>query len=199
MSRQAEPVLRQNGGKIMAQAYVFLAEGFEEIEGLTVVDILRRADIQTEMIAIGEELQVTGSHGIKVTADRLFQLGELRDAELYVLPGGMPGTKHLMEHQGLSILLKQMDNAGKKLAAICAAPSVLGKLELLKGRKAVCYPGFEDKLTGATVLKDAVAVDGNVTTSRGMGTAIPFALSLVAQLKGEKAAKDLAKGIIYGI
>lgn len=183
----------------MAQAYVFLAEGFEEIEGLTVVDILRRADIQTEMVAVGEALQVTGSHGITVTADRLFQLGELRDGELYVLPGGMPGTKHLMEHQGLSILLKQMDNAGKKLAAICAAPSVLGKLELLKGRKAVCYPGFEDKLTGATVLKDAVAVDGNVTTSRGMGTAIPFALSLVAQLRGEKAAKDLAKGIIYGI
>lgn len=183
----------------MAQAYVFLAEGFEEIEGLTVVDILRRAEIQTEMVAIGEELQVTGSHGITVAADRKFHLGELRDGELYVLPGGMPGTKHLMEHQGLAILLKQMDNAGKKVAAICAAPSVLGKLELLKGRKAVCYPGFEDKLTGASVLKDAVAVDGNVTTSRGMGTAIPFALSLVAQLKGEKAAKDLAKGIIYGI
>lgn len=183
----------------MAQVYVFLAEGFEEIEALTVVDLLRRVNVSTEMVSIGDSLTVTGSHGITVTADRMFALAELRDAEMYVLPGGMPGTKYLGAHEGLGILLKQMNSAQKKLAAICAAPSVLGKLEILKGRKACCYPGFEEKLTGATAVKDAVVVDGHVTTSRGMGTAIPFALALVAQMTDEKTAKDLGKGIIYGI
>lgn len=181
----------------MAQVYVFLAEGFEEIEGLTVVDLLRRADVKTEMVSIGDSLQVTGSHGITVTADRMFDLAALRDGEMYVLPGGMPGTKYLGAHQELCILLKQMHAAGKKLAAICAAPSVLGSLEILKGRKAACYPGFEEKLIGATALKEPVVVDGTVTTSRGMGTAIPFALELVAQMKDEKTAKDLGKGIIW--
>lgn len=181
----------------MAQVYVFLAEGFEEIEGLTVVDLLRRADVKTEMVSIGDSLQVTGSHGITVTADRLFDMAALRDGEMYVLPGGMPGTKYLGEHEGLCILLRQMDYEGRKLAAICAAPSVFGKLEILKGRKATCYPGFEDKLIGASATKDPVVVDGHVTTSRGMGTAIPFGLELVAQLKGEKAAKALGKGIIW--
>lgn len=181
----------------MAQVYVFLAEGFEEIEGLTVVDLLRRADIKTEMVSIGDSLQVTGSHGITVTADRMFNLKDLRDGELYVLPGGMPGTKYLGDHEELCILLKQMNAAGKKLAAICAAPSVLGKLEILKGRKAACYPGFEEKLTGASVTRDPVVVDGHVTTSRGMGTAIPFALSLVAQMRDEKTANALGKGIIW--
>ena len=116
---------------------------------------------------------------------------------MYVLPRRMPGTKYLGEHEGLCILLRQMDYEGRKLAAICAAPSVLGKLEILKGRKATCYPGFEDKLIGASATKDPVVVDGHVTTSRGMGTAIPFGLELVAQLKGEKAAKALGKGIIW--
>lgn len=181
----------------MAQAYVFLAEGFEEIEGLTVVDLLRRADIETEMVSIGDSLQVTGSHGITVTADRMFELVTLRDGDLYVLPGGMPGTRYLAAHEGLTELLVKEAAAGKKLAAICAAPSVLGGLGLLEGHQAACYPGFEDKLIGAEVVMDKVAVSGSRTTSRGMGTAIEFALALTAQLVSEEKAEELAKGIIY--
>lgn len=181
----------------MAQVYVFLAEGFEEIEGLTVVDLLRRADVKTEMVSIGDSLQVTGSHGITVTADRLFDMAALRDGEMYVLPGGMPGTKYLGEHEGLCILLRQMDYEGRKLAAICAAPSVFGKLEILKGRKATCYPGFEDKLEGASVCAEKVVVDGTVTTAKGMGAAIDFSMKLIEQLLDKETADKISEGIIY--
>ncbi len=181
----------------MSRVYVFLAEGFEEIEGLTVVDILRRAGVETGMISIGEDRMVRGSHGIAVQADALLKDTDCSDAELLVLPGGMPGTKHLGACEKLTGLLKEFHSQGKKLAAICAAPSVLGDLGLLKGKDAVCYPGFEERLTGARVLQVPVAVDGNVTTSRGMGTAIPFALSLVSQLVSEEKAGELSEGIIY--
>lgn len=181
----------------MEKAYIFLADGFEEIEGLTVVDILRRADIEIKMISIMGKQQITGSHGIQIMADALFEETDLSDGTLYILPGGMPGTRYLGEHEGLTALLKKAAAEGKRVAAICAAPSVLGGLGLLAGRKAACYPGFEEKLTGAEVTMDQVAVSGNVTTSRGMGTAIPFALSLAAQLKGQEAADALGKAIIY--
>ena len=160
----------------MSKVYVFLADGFEEIEGLTVVDILRRAGVKTQMVSITEEKAV----------------------DLLVLPGGMPGTKHLGACEVLNKQLTTFCQEGKKVAAICAAPSVLGDLGLLKGKKAACYPGFEERLTGAEVIYEKVAVDGNITTSRGMGTAIPFALSLVAQLVSKEKAEELKKGIIYG-
>ncbi len=181
----------------MEKVYVFLAEGFEEIEGLTVVDILRRAQVETRTVSIMGRAQVTGSHGIEVKADGVFEELDLTDGTLYVLPGGMPGTKYLGAHEGLAELLKRADREGKRIAAICAAPSVLGGLGLLQGRTAVCYPGFEDKLTGAEVTGNPVEVSGNVTTSRGMGTAIPFALSLVSQLKDPETADELGKGIIW--
>ena len=181
----------------MSKTYIFLADGFEEIEGLTVVDILRRGGVDIEMVSVGNSLYVTGSHQITVKADRLFADGPLDDALMYVLPGGMPGTTHLQEHAALGDLLKEAKAAGKKIAAICAAPRVLGGLGLLDGEAAVCYPGNEELLTGASVLYDEVAVSGQVTTSRGMGTAIPFALSLLGQLKGEEAAEKIEKGILY--
>lgn len=181
----------------MARVYVFLADGFEEIEGLTVVDILRRAGIETAMAAIGAKKEVTGSHGIVIGADCLFDEVNAEEAELFVLPGGMPGTKYLAAHEGLASMLKEAAAAGKKVAAICAAPSVLGGLGLLEGKKAGCYPGFEDKLMGAKVVYDPVAVDGNVITSRGMGTAIPFALTLVEQLLDPETAEKIGKSIIY--
>lgn len=183
----------------MQKVYVFLAEGFEEIEGLTVVDILRRAGIETVMVSIGTNRCVRGSHGITVEADILFEEVEREEALMYVLPGGMPGTRHLAEHKGLMALLVQEAQAGKKLAAICAAPGVLGELGLLNGQKASCYPGFEEKLTGAIVSEDAVSVSGNFTTSRGMGTAIPFALALTEQLAGRETAENLGKSIIWSI
>ena len=181
----------------MEKAYVFLADGFEEIEGLTVVDILRRAGADTQTVSVMGRKEITGSHRITLQADLVFEETSFEDGTLFVLPGGMPGTKHLGAHEGLTSLLKKAAAEGKRVAAICAAPSVLGDLGLLEGKHAACYPGFEDRLKGAQVEFTPVVTDSNITTSRGMGTAIPFALSLVAQLTGAEKAEELAKGIIY--
>lgn len=181
----------------MSRVCIFLADGFEEIEGLTVVDLLRRAGIDTEMVSVMETKKVKGSHGIVIEADRLFSEQDHKDAQLLVLPGGMPGTVNLAKHEGLCRLLKEHHKAGKRLAAICAAPSVFGNLDFLEGKKAVCYPGFETALKGARVCMENVVTDGNITTSRGMGTAIDFGLELVRLLTDEETAHKLGEGIIY--
>lgn len=181
----------------MKKVYVFLADGFEEIEGLTVVDILRRAGVETETVSVSGSREITGSHGICVKADLLFEEAQEAQAEMYVLPGGMPGTRHLAAHEGLKALLLRAEAAGVKVAAICAAPSVLGMLGLLKGRRAVCYPGFEDQLLGAEVTQNPVEVSGSVTTSRGMGTALTFALALAQQLTDTETAQKLAASVLY--
>ena len=181
----------------MSKVYVFLAEGFEEIEGLTVVDLLRRANIETEMVSVMEGKQIKGSHGIKVTADSMFADVDFSDADMLVLPGGMPGTLNLGNHDGLCELLKKHYEEGKKIAAICAAPSVFGQLGFLNGRVATCYPGFEGKLEGAIVCAAKVAVDGNVTTAKGMGAAIDFSLKLIEQLTSKETAAEISNGIIY--
>lgn len=182
----------------MKKVYVFLSDGFEEIEGLTVVDILRRAKLSCETVSITGSFTITGSHGITLQADRLFDADALKDADALVLPGGLPGTNHLMAHEGLKRLLAEYNAAGKYLTAICAAPSVLGQHGLLTGRKATCYPGYGDKLTGADYLADAKVVrDGNIITSRGMGTAIDFALAITAALIDKDAAESLACTIQY--
>lgn len=181
----------------MEKAYVFLADGFEEIEGLTVVDILRRAQVDTVTVSVMGRKTVTGSHRIQVEADAVFEQMNCEDGTLYVLPGGMPGTKHLGAHDGLKKLLLDSFAGGKRIAAICAAPSVLGDLGILCGKKAACYPGFEERLAGAEVTFEPVAVDGTVTTSRGMGTAVPFALALVSQLRDQETSDELGKAIIW--
>lgn len=181
----------------MEKVYIFLAEGFEEIEALTVVDILRRAQIETKMVSVEEELAVRGSHGILVTADLLFDGEALKDAAVYVLPGGMPGTRRLGEHAGLARLLEEAKGQGRYLAAICAAPTVLGRLGLLQGEKAICYPGMEEQLAGAQVVVEPVVVSGKVITSRGMGTALPFALRIQALLQGEEAAREMARKVVF--
>ena len=181
----------------MSKVYVFLAEGFEEIEGLTVVDLLRRAKVETEMVSIMKGKQINGSHGIKVTADRMFEDVDFSDADLLVLPGGMPGTLNLGNHEGLCELLKKHYAENKMIAAICAAPSVFGQLGFLNGRIATCYPGFENKLEGAIVCATKVAVDGNVTTSKGLGTAIDFSLKLIEQLVDQQTALEISQGIMY--
>lgn len=181
----------------MDKVYVFFADGFEEIEGLTVVDILRRGQIETLMVSVTGNAVVMGAHGIGVTMDGLFEEYDMKDGTLFVLPGGMPGTRHLGEHQGLCRLLAEAKAAGKKVAAICAAPSVLGQLGLLEGETATSYPGFEEMLEGAVTTVNSVEVSGQVTTSRGMGTAIPFALELLAQLKGREVAEEMGKAIIW--
>lgn len=182
----------------MDKVCVFLADGFEEIEGLTVVDLLRRAEIEVKTVSIGGDLNVTGAHQIIVEADQIFEEMDFRDVCLLVLPGGMPGTLNLGKHRGLTELLKKYNSERKQIAAICAAPSILGDLGILDGRKATSYPGFEERLKGAIFSTNSVVISDNIITSRGAGTAIPFALALVAQIKGEDKANEIKKSIIYG-
>ena len=182
----------------MKKVGIFMADGCEEIEGLTVVDIVRRAKMDITMISVNGKREVTSSHGVTFLADAVAEEVDYGALDGIVLPGGMPGTRYLGECRPLTELLLQFFREGRKVAAICAAPSVLGGLGILEGKKAACYPGFEDKLKGAEVVFDQVVRDGNVTTSRGMGTAIPFALDLVSQLVSEEKAQELKTGIIYG-
>ncbi len=177
---------------------VFLADGFEEIEGLTVVDLLRRAEIEVSTVSITGSKTIHGAHGIDVLADKLFEETNFEEQDMLVLPGGMPGTLNLGAHEGVKEELAKAFATGKFLAAICAAPSVLGKYGFLIGKKATSYPGFEAKLAGAECVLDAVVVDGNIITSRGMGTAIPFSLALIEQLLDAKTANKIGKAIIYG-
>lgn len=181
----------------MSKVYVFFADGFEEIEGLTVVDMLRRVGVETVMVSVNESKTVTGAHGIVIQADGLFTEYSYEDGTMAVLPGGMPGTNHLMAHEGLKKVLFSYHEEKKYLAAICAAPSVLGMNGLLTGRHATCYPGFEEKLLGAKTMPDAVVMDGTIITSRGMGTAIAFGAALVSVLVSDEAAEELLKAIQY--
>ncbi|MBO5426164.1 MAG: DJ-1/PfpI family protein [Lachnospiraceae bacterium] len=181
----------------MSKVNVFFATGYEEIEALTVIDILRRAGIETNMVSVTGEMEVTGSHGITVKMDTLFD--EKDEADMLVLPGGMPGTLNLLAHEGLTAKVKEYCSNGKYIAAICAAPTVFGKLGLLKERRATCYPGMEDELFCEEALEDAVVIDGKIITSRGMGTAIDFALALLTVLKDEEVAEDMSSKIVYRV
>lgn len=181
----------------MSKVYIFLADGFEDIEGLTVVDLMRRADIDIRTVSIKDTKEVTTSHGIPLLTDCIFAEADFSDADMLVLPGGMPGTRYLGAYKPLTDLLSDFYNKGGKVAAICAAPSVFAQLGFLKGRKATSYPSFMDKLDGAQTTTDPVVVDGNVTTSRGLGTAIDFALSLISQLAGEEKAQEIAESVVY--
>lgn len=181
----------------MSKVFLFLADGFEEIEALTVVDLLRRVKVDTVMVSVSGKKKVTGSHGISVEADELFESVDFSDGVMAVLPGGMPGTLHLQEQEGLKKLLLRYNEEKKYIAAICAAPSVLGSYHLLEGRHATCFPGFEEKLLGAKVMPDAVVIDGNIITSRGMGTSIAFGAALVSLLTTGETAAELLNTIQY--
>ena len=181
----------------MSKVYIFRADGFEDIEGLTVVDLMRRAQIDIQTVSIKESKEVKTSHGITMMTDRTFAETDFSDADMLVLPGGMPGTRYLGGYRPLTDLLTDFYNKGGRIAAICAAPSVFADLGFLKGRKATSYPSFMDKLNGAQTTEEAVVVDGNVTTSRGLGTAIDFALSLISQLCGKEKADEIADSIVY--
>lgn len=181
----------------MAAVYIFLANGFEEIEALTVVDVLRRADIAIQTVSVEDSLNVTGRSNITVKADCLFKKADLDGADMLVLPGGMPGTTNLLHHTGVVQKLKDFHKSKKYVAAICAAPSVLGACGLLNGKKACCYPGFEEKLLGASIQNEPVIQDGNVITGRGMGVANDFALKIVEVLKDSKKAEEIKQDILY--
>lgn len=183
----------------MSKLGIFMADGCEEIEGLTVVDLVRRAGIEIEMISVSGEKNVTGSHKIAFQTDVSKADADFASYDGIVLPGGMPGTTHLMEDDTVNRVIKEFATSGKLVAAICAAPSVLGNADLLEGKKATCYPGVESKLTGADFVTDPVAKDDNIITSRGLGTAIEFAAEIVAYLLDENVAKSLKESIVYGI
>ena len=176
----------------MAKVAVILADGFEEIEALTVVDVLRRANITCHMV--GFEAQVTGSHAIQVQADRVFD-GDLSDYDLIVLPGGMPGSANLRDHELLIAELQKCEQAGKKVAAICAAPIVLNRAGLLKDKEFTCYDGVQEQIADGHYRKETVVVDGQLTTSRGPATALAFAYNLVEQLSGD--ANGLREAMLY--
>jgi 4-methyl-5(b-hydroxyethyl)-thiazole monophosphate biosynthesis len=173
--------------------YVHLADGFEEIEALTVVDILRRAQLPTQTVSIMDSLTVEGSHGIKVIADILFDKADYANCGMVVLPGGGPGTQRLLEHEGLKKVLINFVKADKWIAAICAAPMVLARNGILKGKKAVIYDGMEEELVagGAIYERATVITDGKIITSRGPGTAMAFALKLAEILAGQKVAEEV--------
>lgn len=181
----------------MSKVYIFLADGHEEIEALTVVDLLRRAGIDIETISITGNRQVTGSHGITTTADKLFEEIDCDAADMLVLPGGMPGTKNLEAHEGLMENVAAFAASDRYIAAICAAPTVFGHKNLLSGKRACCYPGMEEGLLGAEVSFDKVTVDGKIITSRGMGTAIDFALTIIEKLDSKEKAEKIGKAIVY--
>lgn len=180
----------------MKKANVYLAEGFEEIEALTVVDVLRRAGVEVNTVSISSAKEVRGAHQISVIADKTFDEINNQEADLLVLPGGMPGTVNLEKHEGLRALIKEFYHDEKLIGAICAAPSILGKMELLESSMATCYPGFEKELKGAIHSEDAVIRHKNIITSRGPGTAILFALELAGILVGKEQAEILKDQMI---
>ena len=177
--------------------YIHLAEGFEEVEALTVTDVLRRAGVDAKMVSITGSRTVCGAHGISVEADLLFQEADYEACEMIVLPGGMPGAKYLGEHEGLIRQIQAFAKAGKPLAAICAAPMVLGACGVLQGKRACIYPGMEDELKGAEVSSENVTVSDHIITGMGPALAMEFALSLVQTLKGPKVRDEVAGGLLY--
>lgn len=181
----------------MNKIAVFFATGYEEIEALTVVDLCRRAGIIVDMVSVTDKEAVTGSHKISVAMDKMITDVDFAEYDMLVLPGGMPGTINLEACEKLMSALDEFYKAGKYIGAICAAPSVFGHRGYLAGKMACCYPGFEEELAGAVVSDNQVEVSGNVITSRGLGTAIPFALAIVEHFCGAEKANELAKGIIY--
>lgn len=176
----------------MTKVALMLAQGFEEIEALTVVDVLRRADITCHMV--GLDAQVTGSHGITVTADTVFT-GSLDDYDMIVLPGGMPGAAHLRDHEQLIQELKTFAVKDKYIAAICAAPLALERVGLLKGKNFTCYDSVSEQIADGNYQKESVVQDGKLITSRGPATALAFSYALVAALGGD--ADQLRQAMLY--
>ncbi len=180
----------------MKKVLVHLANGFEEIEAITPVDVLRRAGCEVVTVSVTGKNEVTSRRGITVLADQLFKDADYDHADMILLPGGQPGADNLNKHEGLKKQILTYNEQGKMIAAICAAPLVLGSTGILKGRKATCFPGTEPQLTGATCTGNAVEVDGNIVTGKGPGVALKFSLRLTELLVGRAKADELRKAMI---
>jgi len=180
----------------MAKVAVFLADGFEEVEAMAPIDILRRGSIDVTTVSIMGRKEVHGSHGIDVMADALIEDTDLDAMDMLVLPGGKMGTQNEEACKALTDKVKEFDAAGKYVAAICAAPTILGHLGIVNGRKATCYGGLEGELKGADTCTDPVVVDGHIITSRGMGTSVAFGLKLLEIFTGKESTENMAKAIM---
>ncbi len=181
----------------MGKVYAFLADGSEEVELLAVVDILKRGGQEVSLVSVTGKRDVTSAHQIKIQADFEFSEVDCKDADVLFLPGGMPGTRNLGAHEGLLDSLKQAHLENRRIAAICAAPSILGSLGILEGKKATCFPGFESQLTGALYTKQGVVTDGNITTARGLGYALDMGIELLGLLTDENHARQVKEAIQY--
>ena len=186
----------------MKTSYLFLAPGFEEIEVIATVDVLRRAGMAVELISISQDPEVCGAHGVCVVADFTLDEVDCSDADWLICPGGMPGSTNLHECQALNDLLVAQFNAGGRVAAICAAPAVvLAPLGFLNGRSATCYPGFESAVIagGAALVPERVIVDGNIITANGPSSAIPFAAAIITEALGAEVAKQVTDGMLVNM
>ena len=184
----------------MKNAVLLLANGFEEIEAVTVADVLRRAEVGLKIISVTGSLEVTGAHQIKLKADGLFEETGFEDVDMVILPGGMPGTMNLNDHKGVRQVVLDFHRKGKYLAAICAAPMVLGNLGILDDRSATSYPGYNRYILRARIKSDPVVDDEHLITANGAGAALLFSLKLVEKLQGkEEAALTGRKMMVPGL
>ena len=183
----------------MSKVAVMLADGFEDVEAITAIDLMRRAGIEVTTVSVNADDTVTTSHKIVLKTDAVLDNTDLDAFDMIVLPGGMPGTVNLGKTKALTDKIIEFNSKGKMLGAICAAPTVFGSLGILEGKRACCYPGMEDGLIGAIKSTNNVEVDGNINTSRGVGTAIDFALAIITKLVSKNAADDIATGIVYKV
>lgn len=185
-------------GRRLIMVYVFLADGFEEIEALTPVDLLRRAGVEVKTVSIyPDRKNVTGARAVEVKADITIEEVDTGMADIIVLPGGMPGTVNLLECRELMDMVDEQNGQKKRIAAICAAPArILGSKGLLKGKKATCYPGLENMMDGATPVIKTVVTDENITTSRGLGTALDFACELITLLCGKEKSDEIRASVV---
>ena len=176
--------------------YVHFAEGTEEIEFVTIIDLLRRSSLDAVSVSITGKTKATGAHGIVIETDTTFEEANYDDCDMIVLPGGMPGTLNMAEHSGLTDMIKSFNEKGRSLAAICAAPMVFAGCGILSGKKAVIYPGMEEYLGDAEVSDKRVQTDGNIITSQGPGTAMEFALEIIRTVKGSAASDEIKKELL---
>ena len=182
----------------MAKVYEFLANGFEEIEALAPVDILRRGGVEVKTVSVSGNEWVESSHGITVKADLVFeQAGDFSDADMLLLPGGLPGATNLNAHEGVRQAIRHQHEAGRRVGAICAAPMVLGSLGLLQGKKVTCSPGFEKYMTGATYTAQLFQEDGNIITGEGPAATLPYAYRILSYFAGDDATRALQRGMQY--
>jgi len=180
----------------MKKVILHLADGFEEIEAITPIDVLRRAGCDVKTVSISGKNAVTSRRNVTIMADKLFSDSDYEQADMIILPGGQPGADNLNSHEGLKNQIVAFNNKSKWVAAICAAPLVLGSAGILKGKNATCFPGTEPLLIGANCTGNPVEIDGNIITGKGPGVALLFSLTLAEKLVGKEKSEEIKKAMI---